>query len=224
MGIILEGVAMCENKNFIKQWEHTHLKHNEGRIISDDWLIEFENSILPLEGFFLDLGCGSGNDTNTLINKYGKKVISCDFSSTALNQLKRKIPSAKVCKFDMTEQFPFENDQFDCVISDLSLQYFDKETTKSIINEISRVLVPDGVLLLRVSGVEDVNYGALRGEYLDHHFYYIEHRNKRFFDKQDVLDFFCNWSNVVLREMVMEKGRYEYERRVVVAMFYNKKQ
>lgn len=214
---------MRENKNFIEQWEHTHLKHNEGKIISDDWLVEFEKNILPLKGSFLDLGCGSGNDTDTLINKYGKHVISCDFSNTALSQLKRKIPSAEICQFDMTEPFPFENNQFDCVISDLSLQYFDKKTTETIISEIRRVLVPNGILLLRVSGVEDVNYGALRGEYLDYHFYYIEHRNKRFFDKQDVLDFFCDWNNAVLRETIMGKGRYEYERQVVVAMFYNEK-
>lgn len=214
---------MYKDNNFIDQWEHTHLKHNEGPIISDDWLIEFEKFILPLNGCFLDLGCGSGNDTNTLINKYRKKVISCDFSSTALNQLKRKIPIANTKQFDMTESFPFEDDSFDCVVSDLSLQYFDKKTTDSIIKEISRVLVSHGLLILRVSSVEDNNYGALRGEFLDHHYYYVEHRNKRFFDKEDICGFFCDWDNVILKETAMEKGRYEYERQVIVALFYNQK-
>lgn len=209
--------------NFLEQWEHTHLKHNEGNIIADDWLIEFENFFLPLNGAFLDLGCGSGNDTKTLIKKYGKNVFSCDFSSTALSQLKRKIPSVAICQFDMTDPFPFQNNKFDCAILDLSLQYFDKEKTNSIISEISRVLVPRGLLLLRVSSTEDVNYGALKGEYLDYHFYYVEHRNKRFFDMQDVKDFFSDWDNVFLKKDTMGKGRYEYERSVIVAMFYNQK-
>lgn len=214
---------MSKNKNFIEQWDHTHLKHNEGCIISDDWLSEFEKYFLTLNGCFLDLGCGSGNDTNSLINKYGKHVISCDFSNVALSQLKRKIPAAEICHFDMTEPFPFQDDMFDCVIADLSLQYFDRDTTNSIINEISRVLVPHGMLLLRVSSTEDINYGALKGECLDYHFYYIEHRNKRFFDKQDVMDFFSDWESIVLKNETMKKGRYEYERQVIVAALYSQK-
>ena len=214
---------MSKGNNFIEEWNHTHQVYNEGCIISDDWLIEFEEYFLPLNGLFLDLGCGSGNDTNTLINKYGKHVISCDFSNVALSQIKRKIPTVETCQFDMTEPFPFEDDKFDCVITDLSLQYFDRETTSSIINEISRVLVSGGLLLLRVSSTEDINYGALKGDYLDYHYYYVQYRNKRFYDKQDVMDFFSDWDNVLIKDETMEKGRYKHERRVIVAMFYNRK-
>lgn len=60
----------------------------------------------------------------------------------------------------MTRGLPFENNFTDLIICDLSLHYFREKTTFEILEEIKRVLKPDGILLFKVNSVKDVNHGA----------------------------------------------------------------
>ena len=52
----------------------------------------------------LDLGCGSGNDTLYLINK-GKKVISCDQSSNAINNIRKNENWENAKEFNPDEEW-----------------------------------------------------------------------------------------------------------------------
>lgn len=203
-----------EKYNFKNEWNRTHHKHNEGEIISDDWLERYEEYFCPINDKFLDLGCGSGNDTKILLEKYNKDVISSDFSEVAISLINKKIPAAQTVIFDMTHTFPFDDNSFSFIVSDLSLQYFDYVDTCKTISEIRRVLKKNGYLLLRLSSIEDFNYGAMNGDLLDYHYYFIEKRNKRYFDENDIRYFFSDWTICSIKNMKMESGRYEYPRNV----------
>lgn len=53
-----------------------------------------------------------------------------------------------------------------------SLHYFNNEAIKSIVEEIKRVLITDGYIIVRVNSVNDINYGAGNGEEIEKNFYF----------------------------------------------------
>lgn len=203
-----------EKYTYINEWNRTHMKHNMGEIISDDWLDKYEKYLKEASGKFLDLGCGSGNDTKTLIEKYNKDVIASDFSEVAIEFLKNKMGNIQTAIFDMTGDFPFENDLFSFIIADLSLQYFDYIDTSKIISELRRIIKKNGYLLLRLSAIDDYNYGAMEGKKIDYHYYHVEKRDKRYFDEIDIRNFFSDWDICSINKTTMASGRYEYSRSV----------
>lgn len=167
----------------------------------DDWLEEFDKVICNCQTPIIDLGCGSGNDTLYLVEK-GKKVVPCDYSSSAIFNIKKNFPEIEQVKcFDMRKGLPFEDNFTDIIISDLSLHYFSKQQTVEIIAEIKRVLKPNGLLLFRVNSVKDSNYGSGEGIERESHFYETEEgRYKRFFNAEEIEEFFMDWKTVYMNE------------------------
>ena len=210
-----------ENK-FLETWNNTHRKHFHGTINYDDWLNNnpFHNIIKNENGKFLDLGCGQGNNT-LLLTKLGKDVLSADLSTVALKIVKENIPYSKTIQLDMSETLPFKDNSFNIVISDLSLQYFDKMTTFKIIDELRRIISSNGYLMLRLSSINDVNYGAIQGKKLEEHYYFVEKRNKRYYDEKDIIEFFNKWNIVYIKEEKSFLKRYEYERDYYIVLVQN---
>lgn len=150
----------------------------------DLWLNRYTNILEKCKDEeIIDLGAGIGADTLYLSEK-GYKVISCDYSEEALNILKESIPEAKTVQMDISKTLPFENESIYIIIADLSLHYFNDETTKNILKEIKRVLKPNGYLIGRVNSVNDFNYGAGSGKEIEKNFYLTEEGYKRFFPKK----------------------------------------
>lgn len=94
----------------------------------------------------LDLGCGIGADTLYLLER-GYNVLSCDFSVEALKSIENNIPNSKTLYLDMMKKFPIADKKYSLIIADLSLHYFNNETTIHIMKEIKRILKDGGVLL-----------------------------------------------------------------------------
>lgn len=149
-----------DNK-FANVWNELHknfAKTNKPKY--DEWLEEFEAIISDVDTEIIDLGCGvTGNNTLYLLEK-GKNVVSCDFAQEALNVVKN-IKGSKILLFDMLEPFPFEDNYTDLIIADLSLHYFREQETLRIINEIKRVLKPNGFLLFRLNSTNSTEYKNL---------------------------------------------------------------
>ncbi len=93
------------------------------------------------------MGCGIGADTLYLTER-GFNVLSCGFSTEALNNIRDSIPKSKVMYLDMIDKFPFKDESFSLIIADLSLHYFDNETTIHIMKEIRRILKENVMKLL----------------------------------------------------------------------------
>lgn len=204
-----EKTAVSVARNY---WNDIHKAYNREDIKSDDWLELFERDIEACSTPIIDLGCGSGNDTKYLIER-GKKVIPCDYSQNAIQNIEKnfgeEIERAEC--FDMSNGLPFEDNFTDIIICDLSLHYFSEEKTFEILEEIKRVLKPNGVILFRVNSVRDVNHGAGEGTEIEKHLYETEDgRYKRFFDDEDFKKFFDKWEKLFLHEETM--GRYKKEK------------
>ena len=202
-----------EISNSLKYWNNLHADYNRNDIKIDDWLEKFDDIILSCTSPILDLGCGSGNDTLYLINK-GKKVISCDQSINAIENIKKNFPEIYDTKcFNMLDGMPFNDNSFELIIADLCLHYFREKDTLRILNELRRVLVIGGHLIFRINSINDVNHGAGKGKEIEHHLYETDDKRlKRFFDEKDIRNFFKNFQIDYLNEEIMT--RYKLEKRL----------
>ena len=123
-----------------------HLAEPERMDIFEElWIGKHQELIDKLnKGNALDLGCGIGQFTDYWINN-GFQVTSADISVNALNALKERTPTATTVELDMSKPLPFEDGTFDVVFANLSIHYFDEETTLALSKEIHRVLKPGAV-------------------------------------------------------------------------------
>ncbi|MFH1749643.1 MAG: class I SAM-dependent methyltransferase [bacterium] len=109
--------------------------------ILNKFLRDYSSSII------LDAGCGNGFFTNQLAQR-AKKVVGIDISDKLLKHARENIKTENVSlkKADLTKELPFQDDQFDIVISIMVLQYLPQ--IKKFVSECSRILKPDGKLIV----------------------------------------------------------------------------
>lgn len=112
---------------------------------------------------------------NILENKYDTfcmTMVHCDYSRNAIENIKKNFPEVEKTEcFDMSKGLPFGDNLTDTIISDLSLHYFSEQKTFEILDEIKRVLKPNGLLFFRVNSVKDVNHGGGEGKEIETYFY-----------------------------------------------------
>lgn len=95
----------------------------------------------------LEIGCGTGKNTEWLINK-GQNILSIDISDEMLAIARQKIKSENVLfiKADIMESWEFTSDTFDLVVCSLVLEHI--ENINVIIKRISERLADGGVLYI----------------------------------------------------------------------------
>ena len=199
------------NNGFVKMWDNWS-KRRSSIPVYDLWLDEYKDILEQnKDNEILDLGCGIGADTLYLVER-GYNVLSCDFSNEALKSIQDNIPNSKTSYLDMMKNFPIEDNTYSLIIADLSLHYFDNETTIHIMREIKRILKNNGVLLSRVASVNDFNFGAGVGEQLERNYYFEGDYTKRFFDFEDVNKYFGIIGSVEAEETQMIRNEDEYSK------------
>jgi len=106
------------------------------------WAYQYDNNINPTRDldktvtkeslsnidFFkvLELGCGSGKNTEWLISK-ADKLVGLDFSKNMLDMARKKITSQKVTfiNADLNEKWPVNNNSFDLATINLTLEHIE---------------------------------------------------------------------------------------------------
>lgn len=76
----------------------------------------------------LDLGCGIGQFTEYWLRN-GFSVVSADISRIAVDELRKRIPNVNTSELDMSKTLPFQDGSLGVVFANLSIHYFDGETT-----------------------------------------------------------------------------------------------
>ena len=130
--------------------------------IKDDynaWAYQYDNNINPTRDldktvtkeslsnldFFkvLELGCGSGKNTEWLITK-ADKLVGLDFSKNMLDLARNKITSKKVTLInaDLNEKWPVNNNSFDLATINLTLEHI--EILDHIFNSLFMKLTQGG--------------------------------------------------------------------------------
>lgn len=151
----------------------------------------------------LELGCGSGRDTATLVHA-GCRVVGIDLSASAIAQARQAVPHAQFYPMDI--QAPFPLGQAGVVVASLSLHYFTWPETEALVERIRSILTPQGLLLCRLNSVNDHHYGASGHPKIDENYYLVDGEPKRFFDQEAVDKLFAKgWRVLSIAEHVIDR-------------------
>ena len=165
------------------------------------WIGKHQELIDKLnKGHALDLGCGIGQFTDYWINN-GFQVTSADISVNALNALKERTPTATTVELDMSKPLPFEDGTFDVVFANLSIHYFDEETTFALSGEIYRILKPGGLFIGSVNSSVAYEIVKDKAKVLEDNYYLIGERYIRLFDRAQFDQFFGQFTTLSLEEI-----------------------
>jgi SAM-dependent methyltransferase len=114
----------------------------------------------------LELAAGHGRDALYFANQ-GFTVLAADFSSVALEQIRQDAHAAGVdarveaLVHDLRDPLPLEAGAVDAVYAHMALcMAFSSSEIHNIVNEISRVLRPNGTFVYTVRHTGDAHYGA----------------------------------------------------------------
>ena len=94
----------------------------------------------------LDLCCGAGQTTRFLV-KYSDRVTGLDVSPVALERAKKNVPQANYVE-GLAQKMPLTDNQFDLVHTSSALHEMTPEELQQILQEVYRVLKPEGIFTL----------------------------------------------------------------------------
>jgi SAM-dependent methyltransferase len=153
----------------------------------------------------LELGCGEGDDTLTLVED-GHYVIAIDLCASAIAAAKIKVPAAEYYCQDIRATFPGNVSERGVVIASLSLHYFTWAETLAIVDRIRTSLKLGGVLLCRLNSTNDLHYGAIGHPQIAENYYSVNGEPKRFFDRESVIALFSSgWQILAVEEKIISK-------------------
>lgn len=160
----------------------------------------------------LELGCGSGRDTE-LLARAGFRVVAVDVSTEAVEKARLRVPAAEFHCQDVRAEFPPTARGVGAVFASLSLHYFAWAETVALVRRIHDTLGPAGVLLCRLNSTDDHSFGASGFPQIERNFYLVDGQPKRFFDRSDVERLFeQDWHLVSIEPKAID--RYERPKHV----------
>lgn len=153
----------------------------------------------------LELGCGSGHDTATLLAA-GLPVIALDRSPEAVRTARERAPRARLHVQDLLDPWPAEATHLGAVVASLSLHYFPWTITEHLVARIHGTLRPGGLLLCRLNSTDDHHFGASGHPTIERHLYLVDGQPKRFFDRADIDRLFSSgWRTLSVRSPTIHR-------------------
>lgn len=139
----------------------------------------------------LDLGCGNGNHI-IFFAEQGFTVYGIDISREAI-KIAKKWLKQKGLKAQLTvgdaEKLPYKNNYFDLVVSHGVFDHISFSKAKNAIEEVQRVLVPEGYLFITLRSTESSECG--RGKKIAKNTYVLQEGYEKgliqhFFDLKEI--------------------------------------
>ena len=195
-------------KDYFKEDEYWK-EHINKKLEDDLWIEDYKNYLS--NGICLDLGCGIGQFSKWFM-EHGYEVISSDISNIALEKVKEF--NNNVVNIDMRDKLPFKDNTFNVVFANLSIHYFSDSITKSLMNEIKRILKSDGLFIGSVNGIHGLEKIKITAKELDYHFYYNKNKYIRLFDQNDVKKYLNIFNIIKIDER--ETIRFEHKKNYII--------
>jgi len=137
----------------------------------------------------LDIGCGTGKTTSALISM-GMDVTGLDFSPSAISHCVSIFGDKAKFTIAECERMPFPDKHFDAVVAVHVLEHLSETQLKDTVKEISRVLMPGGLVFVRSFAVGDMRAEGgdrnTRGNGIEYR-YYTEEEMKGIFKGFELL-------------------------------------
>ena len=133
-------------ENAYNIWAHQYdTNENQTRDLDKKCTIETLNNLVFKN--VLELGCGTGKNTEWLLNK-AERIIGLDFSQEMLNKAEEKISDKRVTfkKADLTKDWKIENNFADLITSSLTLEHI--KNLNHIFSQANQKLNKNGLFFI----------------------------------------------------------------------------
>jgi ubiquinone/menaquinone biosynthesis C-methylase UbiE len=129
-------------------------QYDQHREQFDNWT-EIEQFVHFLEpsSCVLDLGCGAGRPVLQSIVNNGHTGVGLDISDNMLALARSNVSKSLLVRAPM-DDLSFKNSVFDGLIATYSIIHVKRELHEQIFREASRVLKPDGIMLVSIGSSE----------------------------------------------------------------------
>ena len=168
----------------------------------------------------LELGCGTGNDAARLAAE-GMHVVGVDLSAEAIATAgARHGGTVEFRVADMSVGLPFGDARFDAVMANVSLHMFSDAVTRSIVEDVRRVLRPGGLFLFHVNALDDrplrERARPIVRELEPNYVLEEAGQRVRYFSREYLLDLLAGWQIVALEHVALDYPREtgSFEKRV----------
>ena len=202
-----------------KFWDGVYKSIREsGDLWSDRWTAPFIKALRDSDADkVLDLGCGTGAETLTL-HEQGFDVTGLDYSAEAISIARSRDGSAgEFIVADMAEALPFQDAEFDAVMSNVAAHMFSDTITRSIFGEVRRITRPGGLFLFHLNSLEDRPLRAEDkgpGREIEENYILEEDgQTMHFFSMEYLSDLLSEWESVHLEPV--EAFKHETDERYV---------
>ena len=136
--------------NFVSEYAKSELRPPEAAL--------FERFEAEIAGRVLELGCGAGRVTGHLIRR-AEQVEALDLSPAMIEYCRAKYPGGKFEIGDLSDLSRYESGSFDAVVASFCvLDVLDDADRRHTLEEIHRLLAPDGVL---IASFHNLHYAPL---------------------------------------------------------------
>lgn len=176
-------------------------------MLADRWLQCWLPMVLERTGDapVLEIGCGSGDDTATLVTA-GARVVAFDLSASNVAAAQLRVPHAIITCQDLRSPFPDVGGACGVIVASLSLHYFAWQDTVTLVSRIHAALRPGGLLLCRLNSTLDRHHGARGHRAIEPNYYDVRGKPKRFFDRAALTRLFASgWRQLSIQEVTSYK-------------------
>lgn len=116
----------------------------------------------------MDLGCGTGRHSIYLAQQ-GFKVYATDISETGIEITKSKAEKLNLTNIEFKQhdmrEIPFDSNSLDGILCVWTTGHGTLDDSRKNVNEIYRILKPNGVVVIDYVSIDDENYG--KGKEID---------------------------------------------------------